>query len=235
MKSFLFFLIALLVVSSYGEESAPKQRRRSSFYFDITLGGYMRYLGAVQTISTKSNESGSGCHFESDGRYVCGSGTSSEEMSVDNEKDIGYIGGGPLLGMRFGTLIKSVFALFANFELEKTDGKVLGREEDDDARPRSVLLGGGPGVAFYPFRHSVMVIKNIYIVGAVNLLIGGGGGIGAAGVGMNFETGYLIPASERINIGLAVGVDYLSTGGLNSDIKKERGFGIWSGLKFVRK
>ena len=129
--------------------------------------------------------------------------------------------GGPLLGMRFGTLIKSVFALFANFELEKTDGKVLGREGDDDARPRSVLLGGGPGVAFYPFRHSVTVIKNIYIVGAVNLLIGGGGGIGAAGVGMNFETGYLIPASERINIGLAVGVDYLSTGGLNSDIKKE--------------
>lgn len=50
--------------------------------------------------------------------------------------------------MRFGTLIKSVFALFANFELEKTDGKVLGREGDDDARLRSVLLGGGPGVAY---------------------------------------------------------------------------------------
>lgn len=64
MKRLVFLLIALLVVPSYGEKSA----------------------------STKSNESGSGCHFESDGRYVCGSGTSSEEMSVDNEKDIGYIG-----------------------------------------------------------------------------------------------------------------------------------------------
>ena len=71
MKRLVFLLIALLVVSSYGEESAFGQRRKSSFYFDATVGMALRHLEAVQAVHDYS-ESSPACHFEPDGRYVCG-------------------------------------------------------------------------------------------------------------------------------------------------------------------
>ena len=234
MKRFLFLLIALLVVSSYGEETGPKPRRKNSFYFDATVGMALRHLEAEQTIHHNSVVD-AGCHFEPDGRYVCGD-KSSGSVHDPYEKDIGYTGFGPLLGMRFGCLIKGVFALFANFELERTTGKVYGREKnEDDAKPSSVFLGGGPGVAFYPFRHSSTEAKNIYIAGAANLLLGGGGGIGFLGVNLMLETGYLYPVSERLNFGFAAGVDLISPGSIDEDINNEGGFAVWVGLKFVRK
>ena len=234
MKRLTFLLIALLVVSSYGEESASGQRRKSSFYFDATVGMALRHLEAVQTVHDYS-ESSPACHFEPDGRYVCGEKSSGGKYG-SYEKDIGYTGFGPLFSMRLGCLIKGVVAPFANIEFERTGGKVHGREKDeDDAKPRSAFLGGGPGVAFYPFRHSANATKNIYIVGAVNLFVGDGGGIDSFGPGFMIETGYLYPVLEQLNLGFAAGADILANGAFDSDIKRQSGYGVWVGLKLVKK
>ena len=234
MKRLVFLLIALLVVSSFGEESAPKQRRKSSFYFDATVGASLRHLEAVQTVHDNSALS-PGCHFEPDGRYVCDENSSGDKYG-SYKKDIGYTGIGPLFSMRFGCLIKGAFAVFANFELEKTSGKVYGREKDeDDAKPRSAFLGGGPGVAIYPFRNSAGFAQNIYMVGTVNMLLGSGGGIGFIGVNAMFEAGYLYPVSERLNFGFAAGADLISPGDWDSDTKDASGFALWAGVKVVRK
>jgi hypothetical protein len=233
MKKLLLLLIVLLVVPSFGEESAPKQRRRSSFYFDATVGVALRYLWADQIVRETSG-AGTGCHFEPDGRYVCNKKSLSGKPVAD-EKKISYMGFGPLFSVRFGCLIKGVFAIFANLELEQPDGSVYGREEDYKVRPRSSFLGGGPGVAFYPFRHSANATKNIYIVGAVNLFVGDGGGIDSFGPGFMIETGYLYPVLEQLNLGFAAGADILANGAFDSDIKRQSGYGVWVGLKFVKK
>jgi len=234
MKRLVFLMIALLVVSSFGEEPAPNQRRRSSFYFDATFGAALRHLEAVQTVHDNSVTSPA-CHFEPDGRYVCGEKSSGGKYG-SYEKDIGYTGFGPLLGMRFGCLIKGVIAPFANFELERTTGKVYGREKDeDDAKPRSAYFGGGPGVAIYPFSHSEGAAKNIYMVATANMLLGSGGGIGFIGVNVMFEAGYLYPVSERLNFGFAAGADIISPGEIDDDINDDNGFGVWIGVKMVRK
>ena len=77
MKRLPFLLIALLVVPSFG-----------SFYFDLTLGVALRHLEAVQE-QPGLDKSNSGCHFEPDGRYVCGEKSSGGKYG-SYEKDIGY-------------------------------------------------------------------------------------------------------------------------------------------------
>ena len=234
MKRLVFLLIALLMVSSYGEESVSGQRRKSSFYFDATVGMALRHLEAVQTVHDYS-ESSPACHFEPDGRYVCGEKSSGGKYG-SYEKDIGYTGFGPLFSMRLGCLIKGVVAPFANIEFERTGGKVHGREKDeDDAKPRSAFLGGGPGVAIYPFSHSEGAAKNLYMVATANMLLGSGGGIGFLGVNVMFEAGYLIPVSERLNFGFAAGADLISPGEIDDDINDDSGYAVWVGVKFVRK
>ena len=214
MKRLVFLLIALLVVSSYGEESASGQRRKSSFYFDASVGMALRHLEAVQAVHDYS-ESSPACHFEPDGRYVCGEKSSGGKYG-SYEKDIGYTGFGPLFSMRLGCLIKGVVAPFANIEFERTGGKVHGREKDeDDAKPRSAFLGGGPGGAMYPFSHAE--------------------GIGFLGVNVLFEAGYLFPVSERLNFGFAAGADLISPGEIDDDINDDSGYAVWVGVKFVRK
>lgn len=218
MKRLLFLWIALLVAPSFG-----------SFYFDLTLGGALRHLEAVQELPTSS-----GCHFEPDGRYVCESKPSSG-TSEDREKDIGYIGGGPLLGVRLGASIKEAFAIFSNFEMEVTKGKNYGRNDDDESESNSGLIGWGFGVILYPCFNSEGMMKNFYVGGTANLLFGGGGGIGSVGEDVGLECGYLFPVSERTNIGFAAGADIMSTSGLDGHIKDERGYSVWIGLKIVRK
>jgi hypothetical protein len=229
MKRFPFLLIALLVVSSYGEETGPKPRRKNSFYFDATVGMALRHLEAVQTVHEYR-----ACHFEPDGRYVCGEKSSGGKYG-SYEKDIGYTGFGPLFSMRLGCLIKGVVAPFANIEFERTGGKVHGREKDE-AKPRSAFLGSGPGVAIYPFSHSEGAAKNLYMVATANMLFGGAGDIGFLAVNVMFEAGYLFPVSERLNFGFAAGADLISPRALfDSDIKDESGFVLWVGVKLVRK
>ena len=222
MKRLLFLLIVLLVVPSFG-----------GFYFDFTLGGSLRHLEAIQE-HPALDKSGSGCHFEPDGRYVCGS-KSSSGTSEGRETDIGYTGGGPLLGVRLGALINGAVAFFSNFEVEVTRGKISGENDDYQAKPRSAFIGWGLGVVIYPCFDSEGMMKDFYVGGTGNLLLGGGGGIGLFGVNFGLECGYLIPVSERVNVGFAAGADVVSTSGLDAHIKDESGYSVWIGLKFVRK
>lgn len=234
MKKLAFILAALLVASSFGEEPAPKQRRKNSFYFDATLGTTLRHLGAEQTVHDNSGSS-SGCHFESDGRYVCNE-KSAGERNGPYEKDIGYTGFGPLFSMRFGTLINGGIAFLANTEIEYTTGKVYGHEKDeDDITPRSIFFGFGPSILFYPFLDSEGAVKNVYVAVTANMTLGSGGDIGFLGGNIMLEAGYFYPVSKRLNFGFAAGADIISPGDLDSDTKNESGFAIWAGVKLIRK
>lgn len=215
MKKLVFFLIALLVESSFGEEPAPKQRQKNSFYFDATIGTTLHHFGAEQTVRDNSGSS------SGNGSY---------------EKDIGYTGFGPLFSMRFGSLIYGGIAFFANVEFEYTTGKVYGREKgEENAEPNSFILGAGPGMLVYPFFDSEGAAKNVYMAATVNLLACNGGGIGGLGGNIVLEAGYLYPVSKRFNYGFAAGANLISPGSFDDKIKNESAFGVWAGLKLVRK
>ena len=208
--------------------SGPKN---SGFYFDMTLAGSRRHLEATK-VTTRSNYEASGCHFEMDGRYIC---NEEERKPTREENTLGYSGYGSLLGVRFGGAFKGMFALFANIELEITQGKTTGRRPDEDVKPRSIFIGAGPGVTIYPLSHSNGAAQNVYTSVAADILLGGGGGIGLFGGNVMLEVGYLWPVSDRINVGVALGGDILSTDGLDTDKKDEGGYSIWLGFKVVRK
>ena len=114
MKKLLFVLIAFLAVSSFGEESAPKQRLKGGFYFDGTVGAVARHLEAKR-VKNNSSMGISGCHFETDGRYVC---DDPKTTLSREESSVGYTGYGLFLSARFGGNIKRMVAIFADFQFE---------------------------------------------------------------------------------------------------------------------
>lgn len=222
MKRLIFLLIALLVVSSYG-----------GFYFDGTIGATARHLEASR-VKYNSTSGMSGCHFEPDGRYVC---DDAKSVSSREESSVGYTGYGLFLSARFGGNFKGAFALFADVEFEETHGKVTGRKKgEDDAKPRSGNLLAGPGVAIYPFFHSEnSSLQNIYVSAIADIGLGGGGGIGLFASCVTLEVGYLWPVSDRFNMGVSMAGNILSTDSFDSKLEDEGGYGVWVGLKFVRK
>ena len=233
MKKLLFLLIALLVVSSFGEESARKQRLKGGFYFDGTVGGAARYLEATR-VKNNSSMGISGCHFETDGRYVCDdpkTAPSREETSV------GYTGYGLFLSARFGGNIKRMVAIFADVQFEETHGKTRGRKKgEDDAKPRAGNLLAGPGASIYPFFYSNnSSLQNFYVSAIVDMGLGGGAGIGLWATELTLEVGYLWPMSDRFNVGVAMAGNILSTDSFDSKLEDEGGYGLWIGFKFVRK
>ena len=233
MKRLVFLLIVLLVASSFGEESAPKQRRKTSFYFDATVGMALRHLEASR-VKYNSTSGMSGCHFEPDGRYVC---DDAKSVSSREESSVGYTGYGLFLSARFGGLFKGAFALFADVEFEKTHGKTTGRKKgEDDAKPRSGNLLAGPGVTIYPFFHRAdSHLQNFYVSAIGDIGLGGGGGIGLFAACVTLEVGYLWPVSDRFNMGVAIAGNVLSTDSFDSELEDEGGYGVWVGVKFVRK
>ena len=233
MKRLLFLLMVLLVASSFGEESAPKQGRRGGFYFDGTVGAVARHLEATR-VKNNSSRGISGCHFEPDGRYVC-DGEKTEPSR--EESSIGYTGGGLFLSARFGGNFKGAFAIFADVEFEETRGKTTGREKgEDDAKPRSANFLAGPGVTIYPFflKHNSS-LQNFYVSAIADIGLGGGGGIGLFASCVTLEVGYLWPVSDRFDMGVAMAGNVLSTNSFDDKMEDERGYGFWVGLKFVRK
>ena len=223
-------------LSSYSEPVLNDARKQgnSGFFFDLTVGGSLRHLSAVKKIYHSATDDKPGCHFEMDGRYVCDGPYTSSRQSWNEERDLGYTGMGPLFMARFGGVFRGMFAVFANLELEITRGDVSGWNEND-RKPRSVFIGGGPGVTVYPFFRSGDGLENMYVTVAGDILLGGGGGIGLMGVNAMLETGYLWQMSDRIFAGPAIGGDILTTGDLSEDMSDEGGFCIWIGLKIVRK
>ena len=203
----------------------------SGFFFDLTIAGTRRHLEATKTTSYRRDVA-PGCRFESDGRYVC---DNSDKKTSYGEKTIGYTGMGALLAAKFGGAFKSMFAIFANFEMEITSGDVSGREESESIKPRSAFFGGGPGVTLYPFFYMNSAMQNLYASATANILIGGGGGIGSLGGDLVLELGYLWPVSDRVNVGLALGGDVLSSSRFETNIKDEGGYSLWIGFKVVRK
>ena len=233
MKRLIFLLIALLVVSSFGEESAPKQRLKGGFYFDGTVGAVARHLEATR-VKNNSSMGISGCHFESDGRYVC---SDAESKPSREESSVGYTGYGLFLSARFGGNIKRMVAIFADVQFEETRGKTMGRKKgEDDAKPRSGNLLAGPGVSIYPFFYSNnSSLQNFYASAIVDMGLGGGAGIGLWATEFTLEVGYLWPVSDRFNVGVAMAGNVLSTDSFDSKLEDEGGYGVWVGVKLVRK
>ena len=222
MKKLLLLLVVLLVVPSFG-----------SFYLDGTVGAVVRHLEATR-VNNSSSMGISDCHFEADGRYVC---DDAKSVSSLEESSVGYTGYGLFLSARFGGKFKGAFALFADVEFEETRGKTKGRKKgEDDADPRSVNLLAGPGVTIYPFFHRENSdFQNFYVSAIGDFGLSGGGGIGLFAVSLTLEVGYLWPMSERFNMGVAMAGNVLSTDSFDSKMKDEGGYGVWVGLKFVKK
>lgn len=222
MKRLLFLLIVLLVGPSFG-----------GFYFDGTVGAVARHLEATR-VKNNSSMGISGCHFESDGRYVC---SDAESKPSREESSVGYTGYGLFLSARFGGIFKGALALFADVEFEETRGKTKGREKgEDDSKPRSANLLAGPGVTLYPFfDQENSNWQNFYVSAIGDIGLGGGGGIGLFAVSLTLEVGYLWPVSDRFNMGVAMAGNILSTDSFDSKLEDEGGYALWVGFKFVRK
>ena len=233
MKSFLFFLIALLVVSSFGEESAPKQRLKGGFYFDWTVGAVVRHFEAIKVKNNLSTGI-SGCHFEADGRYVC---DNAKSVSSREESSIGYTGSGLVLSVRFGGNIKRMVAIFADVEFETTEGKATGRKKGEYGTTNhggNILIG--PGASIYPFFYKAnSSLQNFYVSAIGDIGFGSGGGIGLWTTAFTLEVGHLWPVSDRLNMGVAMAGSVLSTDSFDDKLDDERGYGVWVGFKFVRK
>ena len=226
------------VDNSSAEEPAPAATQDdgqkpgiSGFYFDMTVGASRRRFEATK-VNHRSSNYNLGCHYEADGRYVC----DEAKKTVDEEKLIGYTGYGVLLSAKFGGIFKSMVAPYANLELEITKGDLTGRTKnvDSDDVPKSILLGLGPGIVLYPFFYVGGAFQEFYIAGTVNFVLGGGGGIGGFGEDLMLELGYLWPVSERMHVGLAMGMNFYGGASLDDDLTDEGGYGIWLGLKIVR-
>ena len=222
MKKLLLLLIVLLVVPSFG-----------GFYFDGTVGAVARHLEASR-VKTSSSMGISGCHFEPDGRYVC---DNAKSVSSLEESSVGYTGYGLFLSARFGGLFKGAFALFADVEFEETRGRTTGRKKgEDDSKPRSGNLLAGPGITIYPFFHREnSYLQDFYVSAIADIGLGGGGGIGLFASCVTLEVGYLWPVSDRFNMGVSMAGNILSTDSFDDKLEDEGGYGVWVGLKFVRK
>lgn len=202
----------------------------NGFYFDMTLGGTFRHLEATVVKRRKSYDGPTdGCHFESDGRYVC-----DKKKTVDKNDEVKYTGAGTLIDTRFGGHFGKIIAFFANVELEFTEGSVSGWE-DKDVDPSSVFLGAGPGITICPFGLQDDALKNMYFGFAGNILLGSGGGIGAINVNLMGELGYVWEVSDRMFAGVAMGADVIALSDIGEDQKDASGFSIWIGLKLMRK
>ena len=212
--------------------AASPNKGKGSFYFDLTLAPTRRHFEATK-VTTHGRLDVTGCHFESDGRYVC---EEEDKKPSREEKTIGYTGMGALLNAKMGGLFRGGFvALYANAEIEMTGGETSGRESDESAKPRSIVLALGPGLTFYPLALSSGPAQNLYLSAYTDFGFGGGGGIGLFAASATFELGFLGQVSDRTYMGIAIGGDVMSVGGLSTDIEDEGGYALWVGFKVVRK
>jgi hypothetical protein len=180
----------------------------AGFYFDLSLAPCFRHLEATHS------------------SYVQNQGSYKEYL--------GYNGGGGLVSVRFGGLIKNTVAIFGGPKVEITKGKNSGWDKDR-RHPSSIFMSVGPGVTVFPFSRSTEDNRNIYITATTNIHLGSGGNIGLLGTNVGLETGFLWQTSERFYSGIVVGAEYTSTAGFYAKQENEKGYSIWLGFKFIRK
>ncbi len=181
----------------------------AGFYFDFTLSPVFRHLEAVHT-------------------------TTQSQFNDYQENYLGYNGGGVLVSVRFGGIIKNTVAIFGGPKVEASKGKNSGWNKDERYN-QSLFLSAGPGVTVFPFSSSTGDIRNIYITATTNIHLGGGGDIGLFGTNVTLETGFLWQISKQIYSGIVVGAEYTSTTGFYANQKDEKGYSVWLGFKFIRK